>query len=559
MSKPIRHLCLFVAAAAVLALSTCQKKSPVAKADLALLNGNIITVSMDLSSAQAVAIRGGVIIKVGTDDEVRPLIGEETKVIDLGQKLAIPGFIDAHIHAFGVGSALTMRALDLRGLTKEQILEKVAQRAKTVEKGVWISGRGWDQAYWKVKTFPTRYDLDAVAPDNPVGLSPVYGHSGWYNSTALRISHIDKNTRDPDGGRILRDARGEPTGMLIEKAQRLIVRSRDAERPGDKESNFRLAMEQFKKWGLTGIQDAGADRGSLEVYEKLSQNGELTVRVYAMVSAGSDAFEETLSRGPRVDNFFTVRAVKMLIDGALGPRGALLFEPYSDSPETSGLQMMTDAEAYSIIDKSLKKGFQVCSHAIGDKAVRLMLDLYQRALKENQVRDPRLRIEHSSVIQPEDVHRFRELNVIPSMQPVFLGEYGRWSEARLGTERLNNVLPLRRLLDAGAIIAGGTDYTSSDSGDPLINFYAAVTRKSPYGVPKALNERERVTRDEALRMLTLDAAYAAYEENIKGSIQAGKLADLVVLSKDIMKIDEEEILKTEVSMTILNGKIIYQK
>ena len=281
-----------------------------------------------------------------------------------------------------------------------------------------------------------------------------------------------------------------------------------------------------------------------------------------MVSAGSDAFPEALSKGPQVDSkdyFFTARSVKMHIDGALGPRGALLFEPYSDSPETSGLQMMEEEEAYSIIKRSLEKGFQVCVHAIGDKGVHIMLNLYQRALEENPVENHRFRIEHASVIQQEDLPRFKELKVIASMQPVFLGEYGRWSEDRLGPERAKCVLPFRQLLDAGVIIAGGTDTPASDNGDPIINFYTAVARKSPYGVPEEWYGQEKVTREEALRMLTLDAAYAAFEEDIKGSIEAGKLADLVVLSQDIMKINEEEILNTEVLMTILDGKIIYSK
>ena len=221
--------------------------------------------------------------------------------------------------------------------------------------------------------------------------------------------------------------------------------------------------------------------------------------------------------------------------------------------------MMKEEEAYSIIQRSLKKGFQVCTHAIGDKAVHIMLNLYQRALKENPVENHRFRIEHASVIEPEDLPRFKELNVIPSMQPVFVGEYGRWSEDRLGPERVKSVLPFRQLLDVGVIIAGGRDYTASDSGNPIINFYCAVTRRSPFGVPKEFYGKEKVTREEALRMSTLDAAYAAFEENIKGSIEAGKLADLVVLNQDLMKINEEQILNTEVLMTILDGRIIFSR
>ena len=559
MSARIKSLGYFLLLSALFTGFGYQKNTPAVKADLALLNGNIVTMSKDLPFAQAVAMLGNRIISVGSDKAVKPFIGERTKVIDLGQKLVIPGLIDAHIHPFGVGRALTRTELDLRGLTEEQILDKVAQRVKETKKGAWITGQGWDQGFWKGKEFPTKYELDVVAPDNPVALSRIDGHSSWYNSQALQLSNIDKKTRDPDGGRILRDAHGEPTGMLIDEAQGLIKRERHDEGPEDKEAQIKLAMEQFRKWGLTGIHDAGADQESLRVYEKLRQKGELTVRVYAMVSADSDAFAEYLRKGPRVDNFLAVRSVKMLIDGALGSRGALLFEPYSDSPDTSGLQMMKEEEAYSIIQRSLEKGFQVCTHAIGDKAVHIMLNLYQRALKENPVENHRFRIEHASVIEPEDLPRFKELNVIPSMQPVFVGEYGRWSEDRLGPERVKSVLPFRQLLDAGVIIAGGTDYTASDSGNPIINFYCAVTRRSPFGVPKEFYGKEKVTREEALRMSTLDAAYAAFEENIKGSIEAGKLADLVVLNQDLMKINEEQILNTEVLMTILDGRIIFSR
>lgn len=555
-------LYFFLTLAVLFSIFSCQQETSAIEADIALLNGNIVTMSDDLPRAQAVAIRGNRIISVGTNKEIKPFIGEKTKVISLEQKLVIPGLIDAHVHPFGAGRALTTSALDLKGLNKEKILDKVARRVKEVEKGVWIEGRGWDQGFWKEKKFPTRYDLDTVAPDNPVALTRIGGHSGWYNSMALRLSNIDKDTKDPEGGRILRDAQGEPTGMLIDEATGLIERERYGEGLEERETYIKLAMEQYKKWGVTGIHDAAADRESLQVYEELKRKGELTVRVYAMISAGSDAFPEYLSKGPQVDSkdyFLTARSVKMFIDGALGSRGALLFEPYSDSPETSGLQMMKEEEAFAKIKKSLEKGFQVCVHAIGDKGVHIMLNLYQRALEENPVENHRFRIEHASVIQKEDLPRFKELNVIASMQPVFLGEYGRWSEDRLGPERAKGVLIFRQLLDAGVIIAGGTDTPASDDGNLLINFYTAVARKSPYGVPEEWHGKEKVTREEALRMLTIDAAYAAFEEDIKGSIEAGKLADVVVLSQDIMKIDEEEILNTEVLMTILDGKIIYSK
>jgi predicted amidohydrolase YtcJ len=546
----------WVVALAIIPANFCSHQKTSRPADLVLTNGNIVTMSRDLPRAQAVAVSGNRIVRVGQAEEIKPLIGEKTRVIDLGQKLVIPGFIDAHLHPFGAGRALTI--LDLKGLSKEQILEKVALKVKELKKGEWIEAEGWDQGFWKEKEFPTRAELDAAAPDNPAALSRIDGHSGWYNSLAFRLSGIDRNTKDPEGGRILRDAQGEPTGMLIDEAMGLIKKE-SGEGPELKEKYIKLAMEQYRKWGVTGIHDAGADKESLEVYEKLRLAGELTVRVYAMISADGAAFAEALSQGPRVDDFLTARSIKMLIDGALGSRGALLFEPYSDAPDTSGLQMMAEEKAYSIIKNSLEKGFQVATHAIGDKAVHIMLNLYQKALAENPVKDPRLRIEHASVIRKDDRPRFKEMNVIASMQPIFVGEYGRWSEDRLGPERVKDVLVLRDLLDSGAVIAGGTDCPASDSGNPILNFYAAVARKSPFGVPEEWFGRQKITREEALRILTISAAYAAFEEGKKGSLEAGKLADLAVLDRDIMTIDEAQILNTEVIMTILDGKIIYSR
>jgi predicted amidohydrolase YtcJ len=555
-----KHFLFFIIFLVIFAAMCCQPKITKEKADIVLINGNIITLNRDLPRAEAIAIKGNKIFAVGKRAEIESLIGEQTKVVELEGKLVIPGFIDAHVHPFGAGHALTV--IDLKGLRKEDILHKVAKKAKEIKDGDWIEGAGWDQGFWEKKTFPTRYELDVIAPNNPVMLTRIDGHSAWYNSMALRKYNITKDTENPEGGRIIRDAQGEPTGILIDAAMNLI--------PGDayqgdrraKESYIKLAMDQYKSWGVTGIHDAGADKQSLEVYKKLIKEGGLTVRVYAMVYADSDAFPEYLSRGPEIglgDNFLTIRSIKIIFDGALGSRGALLFEPYSDSPDTTGLQLIKENKAYSIIKKSLEKGFQVCIHAIGDKANHMVLGLYQKALKENPVKDHRLRIEHVSIIQDQDVLNMKQMNVIASMQPIFIGEYGRWAEDRLGPQRVKNVLVFRRLLDAGVKIAAGTDTPASDSGNPIINFYAAIARKSPFGVSEEWYGNEKVTREEALRMMTVDAAYAAFEENSKGSIENGKLADIIVLSHNIMEIEEEKILNTKVVMTILNGRIIYSK
>jgi predicted amidohydrolase YtcJ len=537
-----------------------QSKITKEKADIALINGNIITLNRNLPRAEAIAIKGNRIFAVGKRAEIESLIGEQTKVVELDGKLVIPGFIDAHVHPFGAGHALTV--IDLKGLRKEDILHKVAKKVKEIKDGEWIEGAGWDQGFWEKKTFPTRYELDVIAPNNPVMLTRIDGHSAWYNSMALRQYNITKDTKDPEGGRIMRDAQGEPTGILIDAAMNLIRRDAYQGDRRAKEGYIKLAMEQYKSWGVTGIHDAGADKQSLEIYKKLIKEAGLTVRVYAMVSADSDAFPEYLSRGPEIglgDNFLTIRSIKILFDGALGSRGALLFEPYSDSPDTTGLQLIKENKAYSIIKKSLEKGFQVCIHAIGDKANHMVLGLYQKALKENPVKDHRLRIEHVSIIQHQDVLNMKQMNVIASMQPIFIGEYGRWAEDRLGPQRVKNVLAFRRLLDAGVKIAAGTDTPASDTGNPIINFYAAIARKSPFGVSEEWYGNEKVTREEALKMMTIDAAYAAFEENSKGSLENGKLADIIVLSNNIMEIEEEKILNTKVVMTILNGKIIYSK
>jgi hypothetical protein len=555
-----KHFLFFVIVFIIFNFICCQPKITIEEADIALINGNIVTLNKDLPLAEAVAIKGNKIIRLGKRTEIESLIGEGTKVIKLDGKLVIPGFIDAHVHPFGAGYALTV--LNLKGLKKKDILHQVAQKVKEVKDGEWIEGSGWDQGFWEEKAFPTRYELDVIAPNNPVILTRIDGHSAWYNSMALLLYNINKDTKDPAGGHIIRDAQGEPTGILVDAAMDLIHRDAYRGTLTAKEKYIKLAMEQYKRWGVTGIHDAGANNESLEVYKKLMKESNLTVRVYAMVSADSNAFSEYLNEGPEIglgDNFLTTRSIKILFDGALGSRGALLFEPYFDSPDITGLQLIKENKAYSIIKRSLEKGFQVCIHAIGDKANHMVLKLYQKALDENSVEDHRLRIEHVSVIQDQDILKLKQMNIIASMQPIFIGEYGRWSEDRLGPQRVRGVLVFRKLLNAGIKIAGGTDTPASDTGNPIINFYTAITRKSPFGLSEEWYGEEKVTREEALRMLTIDAAYAAFEENIKGSIEVGKLADIIVLSQNIMEIKEDDILNTEVIITILNGKIIYSK
>lgn len=549
-------------------LSPGCRTAPRETADLVLVGGHIVTMDRSNPEAAAVAVKGDRILTVGSDDEIRAKVGPATRVIELEGRTVVPGMIDAHTHFLSIG--VRHLQIDAGGSTKEEILAKVAAKAAESEPGEWIQGRGWDQNNWPVKAFPRRGDLDRVSPDNPVYLSRVDGHAAWVNSRALKIAGIDRSTPDPDGGRILRDARGEPTGTLVDNAFRLVSAHIPPMSKAQRKQAVLNAVQECLASGLTGVHEAGGTRGDIELYKEMLEAGDIDFRIYEYVRWPEDeqklphtyaSLDYFLTQGPQIGlyrNRLTIRGIKMSLDGALGSRGAAFLEPYADDPGNRGVLRLTEDEVCATILRGLKAGFQTAVHAIGDRANRIALNAMERALKEARVPDARLRIEHAQVLDPADVPRFASLGIIPSMQPTHCTSDMRWIADRIGESRCSFAYAWRSLLDSGVRIPGGSD-APVESVAPLPGIYAAVTRQDRAGRPAGgWHPEQRASREEALRMFTIDAAYAAFEEDVKGSLAAGKLADMVVLSKNIMTIPAPEILDTKVEMTILGGKVVYE-
>jgi len=534
------------------------------KADLVLRGGKIVTMNPNQPQAEAIAILGSRIARVGSAREIEALIGPGTRVVELNGRLVVPGFIESHGHLLGLGQSRLI--LDLRGTrSAEDVAERVARKVSEVRPGEWIIGRGWDQNEWPTREFPTHAVLDRVAPHNPVYLTRVDGHAAWVNQRALELAGITRETVDPPGGRVIRDAQGRPTGVLIDRAMDLVARHIPPRRREENKRALLLAIEECLRSGITSFHDAGASREAIELYQELLREGKLTLRLYVMISGRDEALlREYLSRGPEIglgEHHLTIRAIKLVADGALGSRGAALLEPYADEPGHMGLLLLSEEEIYRIARQALAAGFQVNTHAIGDRANRIVLNAYERALREfPNAKDHRFRIEHAQILDETDIPRFARLGVIASMQAIHATSDMPWVPARLGEARAREgAYVWRKLLDSGARIANGSD-APVEPVNPLLGFYAAITRQDEQGNPPGgWYPDQRMTREEALRSFTLDAAYAAFEEQLKGSLEPGKLADLIVLSRDILTIPPVEILRTEVDLTIVGGRIVYER
>jgi len=543
-------------------------------ADLILRGGRIVTLDPARPEAQALAARGGRIVAVGSADEIDRHRGPSTEVIELGGRLAIPGFIESHAHFLGLGQSLLN--LDLRGAkTWDEVVERVAAAAREATPGEWILGRGWHQEKWlrvpepNVEGYPTHAALTQVAPDNPVVLAHASGHAVIVNARALAAAGVTRDTPDPPGGTILEDASGEPTGLLRETAEELVgvahARSQ-TDLPADRvESQRRRAVELAARdclaKGVTTFQDAGSDFATVDLLRRMAEEGRLGLRLWVMLAEDNDALERSVGEYRQVGSAggtFTVRAVKRVLDGALGSHGAWLLEPYSDLPGTSGLNTYLLDALERTARIAAANGLQLCVHAIGDRANRETLDVYERVLGQlPDGRERRWRIEHAQHLDPADVPRFARLGVIASMQGVHCTSDGPWVPERLGAERTRSgAYVWRSLLDSGARICNGTDAPVEDV-DPIASFYATVTRRLADGTE--FYPEQRLTRLEALRSYTLDAAYAAFEEERLGSLVAGKLADVVVLSDDILVVPDDAIRQAKVQLTIVSGRVAYRR
>jgi predicted amidohydrolase YtcJ len=550
-----------------------EKKTP---ADLVIYGGTIYTVEEINPVVEAVAVTGDRIVYAGSRNGLSKFQGEQTRVIDLQGKVMTPGFIEGHGHIMGLG--YNELHLDLMAVTSyEELVEKVREAAAKAQPGQWIVGRGWHQDKWTkrpdkmIKGFQTHHLLSAASPNNPVFLRHASGHAGFANARAMQIAgvnqlSVEKLSKDlGEGGEIIRDTLGNPTGIFNERAQGLIARHIPDNTDESNEQALQLAIDACLRNGITGFHDAGASRENIELFKKFRQDGKLNTRLYVMLTGfDSDLIYEWFRKGPEIDpnGWLTIRAIKLNCDGALGSRGAWLLEPYSDRPDFSGMPTLSMDTVLKISRAALKYGFQVCSHAIGDRANKEILDRYESAFNENpaQANDHRYRIEHAQHLQPSDIPRFGKLGVIPAMQAIHLSSDRPWAIDRLGEKRIKEGAYMwQSLLKSGARIVNGTD-VPVEPINPVASFFASVTRQTLQGQPEGGYEpEEKMTREQALKSYTLDAAYGAFEESSKGSIKAGKLADFTIFSQDIMTVPDDQLLKTQIEMTIVGGKILFEK
>ena len=538
------------------AASGCAKEN----ADRIFINTSIYTLNPANETATSVAVKNGRILFIGDEEKSYEYSNENTEILDLKGNTLIPGLTDAHAHIGGTGKFL--QTLNFHGTaSSSEITSMVRTAANRTLPGEWIEGRGWDQNDWQVKKFPTSGLLDKVAPKNPVAFSRVDGHAYWVNQVALDLAGITSETPDPDGGRIVRlPGSNKPSGILIDNAMLLIDDIKPEPSYELKKRRISQALSYSLKLGLTTIHDAGSDSDEVEIYKELASEGKLNPRVYVMLDDDEKLKEKYFKAGPQIglfDNHLTIRTIKLYADGALGSRGALLLKPYSDDPENSGLSVTPVSELRKSFIEGIKRGFQVATHAIGDSGNRMILDIVEEVVGSDPQNDHRSRIEHAQILSLSDIQRFNRLGVIPSMQPTHCTSDMYWAEDRIGSERIKGAYAWRKLLDTGVVIPGGSD-SPVESINPLWGIYAAVTRQDHQRYPEGgWQPGERMTMEEAVKMFSAWPAYASFDENIKGTIEVGKLADFTILSNDIFKEDPSVLLETKVLMTVVGGEILY--
>lgn len=535
-------------------------------ADLVLTNGRIYTVDNARPVVSALAVRDGHVLFIGSDAEAKVLVRPSTRVVDLHGAAVYPGFTDAHAHLLGLG--VTLRRVNLAGAASyDEVIARVQSWAKNVKPGDWILGRGWDQNRWSVKEFPTHDALSRAFPNNPVVLTRIDGHALLANARAIQLARVTANTADPAGGRVMRDAAGAPAGVFVDNAQSLITRAIPAATRAETRAAILAAIAETNRWGLTGVHDAGENAETISIFEELAKAGSYSLRNYVMISDPGDPNSAAAQRNPYIqrgpqsalyDAHLWIRAIKLYADGALGSRGAALLAPYSDEPANSGLLVSRPEHIEAWAETALQRGFQVNVHAIGDRGNRIVLDAFQTALRKYPKADHRFRIEHAQVVSAQDIPRFAQLGIIPSMQATHQTSDMRWAESRVGPQRIRGAYAWRSLLNTGVVIPNGTDFPVEEV-NPLLTFHAAVTRQDPTNWPDGgWYPEQKMTREEALQSMTIWPAYAGFQEKILGSLTPGKYADFVVLDRDIMRVPDTEILGARVISTWIGGKAVYQ-
>ncbi|NIM57390.1 MAG: amidohydrolase family protein [Candidatus Aminicenantes bacterium] len=554
-----------------MSMSGLQKSK---EADLVLMNGKIVTVDKTKPEAQALAVSGDLIVAVGSNEEIKPYITQETKVIDLEGKLAIPGFIDAHGHFTGLGrSKMVLNFMEVKNW--DEVIEMTKEAVNKAKPGEWIFGRGWHQEKWdktpepNIDGLPFHHSLSKVSPDNPVLFSHASGHASFANAKAMELAGITKDTRDPPGGEIVKDSEGNPVGAFRETAQRLLrkasndyLESRTPEEIRVEQlRGIELAVLECLANGVTSFHDAGSSFETIDLFKKVAEEGKLGIRLWVMIRDSNERLKERLSEYKIIglaNNHLTARAIKRSLDGALGPHGAWLLKPYEDLPSSSGLNTSTIESVKETARIAIMNDFQLCVHAIGDRANRETLNIFEEAFKAHpDKKDLRWRNEHSQHLHSDDIPRFGQLGVIASMQGIHCTSDAPYVIKRLGKERAEEgAYVWQKLMKSGAVICNGTD-VPVEYIDPIACFHATVTRKLKDGT--VFYPDQRMSRQEALRSYTLNGAYAAFQEDILGSLTPGKLADITILSKDIMTVPDDEILEAEVVCTIVGGKVCYKK
>ena len=556
----------------ILLLSACSSGE---KADSIFYNGSIYTVDDSNPQVEAVAVKDGMIMAVGSSSDIMKYQGDETEMVDLNGQTMTPGFIESHAHMMGVG--YNKLELDLMYVkTYDELVAKVAEAVKKAQPGDWITGRGWHQDKWiekpdnMVKGFQTHDKMSAVSPDNPVWLRHASGHAAFGNAKAMELAgvnnlSIESLQGEVEGGEIIKDELGNPTGVFTERAASIIGKLVPAETEERAEQALQMAIDECLRLGITSFHDAGSGQDFIDRLQKFKDQGKLKVRMYTMLTGRQPSLlEEWYEKGPMIDpdHLHTVRSIKLNCDGALGPRGAWLLEEYTDRPGHYGHETLPMETVTTVSEKALASGFQVCSHAIGDRANREILDRYEAAFDKYPDVDrkaERFRIEHAQHLSEEDIARFGEMNIVAAMQAIHMSSDRPWAIDRLGEERIvEGAYVWQKLMDAGAVVCNGTD-APVEPLDPLPSFYASISRKTLDGFPEGGFEADQaMTRAQALKSYTLDGAYAEFEEDFKGSIEVGKAADFTIFDKNIMTVPEQEILKARATMTVVGGEIVFR-